>query len=114
MTSLDVCVERDSAEETPKSVQDPMIGVLIIAHGSLGERLVDAVTHVLGARPAQFEVFAVSASDDPLLLPPRAREATKGDATAEGSLVFSDIFVASPSNLAVKLLDPGHVEVIAG
>ena len=114
MTPLDVCVERDSADETPKSVHHPMIGVLIIAHGSLGESLVDAVTHVLGARPAQFEVFAVSASDDPLLLLPKAREAIKGIDTGEGALVFSDIYGASPSNLAVKLLDPGHVEVIAG
>ena len=29
-----------------------MIGVLIIAHGTLGESLVGAVTHVLGARPS--------------------------------------------------------------
>jgi mannose/fructose-specific phosphotransferase system component IIA len=28
-----------------------MIGVLIVAHDSLGDSLVKAVTHVLGARP---------------------------------------------------------------
>ena len=28
-----------------------MIGILIVAHDSLGESLVDAVTHVLGTRP---------------------------------------------------------------
>ena len=52
-----------------------MIGVLIVAHGKLGDSLVDAVTHVLGARPPQFGVFAVAASDDPLALLPKARSA---------------------------------------
>lgn len=51
-----------------------MIGVLILAHDTLPESLVEAVTHVLGARPAQFEAFPVAAVDDPLdLLPPPAR-----------------------------------------
>ena len=45
-----------------------MIGVLIIAHDSIGESLVRAVTHVLGARPPQFEVLSVAATDDPALL----------------------------------------------
>ena len=34
-----------------------MIGVLIVAHDTLGESLVKAVTHVLGARPAQFALY---------------------------------------------------------
>ena len=43
-----------------------MIGVLILAHDALPDSLVEAVTHVLGARPPQFEAFSVAASDDPL------------------------------------------------
>ena len=91
-----------------------MIGVLIIAHGSLGDSLVQAVTHVLGARPAQFEVLSVSASDDPLALLPRARSALTALDTGEGALVFSDLYGATPCNLAIKLAHPGRVEVIAG
>jgi PTS system mannose-specific IIA component len=91
-----------------------MIGVLIIAHGTLGDSLVQAVTHVLGARPAQFEVFAVAPTDDPLLLLPRARAALTRLDTGEGALVFSDLYGATPCNLAVKLADPGHVEVVSG
>ena len=34
--------------------------------------------------------------------------------TGEGVLVFSDIYGATPCNLASKLLVPGHVEVVAG
>jgi PTS system ascorbate-specific IIA component len=91
-----------------------MIGVLIIAHGSLGDSLVQAVTHVLGARPAQFDVLPVVATDDPLVLLPRARAMLQALDTGDGALVFSDLYGATPCNLAVKLAQPGRVEVISG
>lgn len=91
-----------------------MIGVLIVAHDSLGDSLVKAVTHVLGARPAQFEVMSVAATDDPLVLLPPARAAVERLDTGDGVVVFSDIFGATPSNLAGKLVKRGHVELIAG
>jgi len=91
-----------------------MIGVLIIAHGTLGEALVQAVTHVLGTKPPQFGVFAVSASDDPLLLLPKARAALETYDTGDGALVFSDLYGATPCNLAIKLAQPGRVEVVSG
>ena len=91
-----------------------MIGVLIVAHGALGESLAAAVTHVLGARPPQFDVLAVAPDDDPLLLLPRAREAVAAVDSGEGVAVLADLYGATPSNLAVKLAQPGRVEVIAG
>jgi mannose PTS system EIIA component len=91
-----------------------MIGVLIVAHDTLGDSLIKAVTHVLGARPAQFDSFSVQATDDPLALLPKARLAIQALDTGDGVLVFSDIYGATPCNLAVKLLEPGHVEGIAG
>jgi PTS system mannose-specific IIA component len=91
-----------------------MIGILIIAHDSLGESLARAVTHVLGSRPAQFEVLSVASTDDPLSLLPAARELIKRLDTGKGVMIFSDIYGATPSNLAGKLLRPGRVEGVAG
>jgi PTS system mannose-specific IIA component len=91
-----------------------MIGILIVAHDSLPESLVRAVTHVLGTRPAQFETLSVAASDDPLRLLPSARAQVERLDTGEGVLIFSDIYGATPSNLAGKLLKTGRVEGIAG
>jgi len=91
-----------------------MIGILIVCHGTLASSLAAAVTHVLGQRPAQFETFSVGAKDDPSLLLPRARELVQRLDTGEGVLVFSDIYGATPSNLASKLLIPGRVEAVAG
>jgi PTS system ascorbate-specific IIA component len=95
-------------------VRAPVIGILIVAHGTLGEGLVGAVTHVLGARPPQFDVFAVAATDDPLALLPRARSAVAALDTGDGVAILSDIYGATPCNLAAKLAEPGRVEVIAG
>ncbi|MCC6867381.1 MAG: PTS fructose transporter subunit IIA [Burkholderiales bacterium] len=91
-----------------------MIGVLILAHDALPASLVEAVTHVLGSRPPQFEAFSVAASDDPLALLPAAREALHRLDSGEGVVIFSDICGATPCNLAGKLSKSGHVEVISG
>jgi len=91
-----------------------MIGILIIAHDNLGDSLVRAVTHVLGQRPPQFEAFSVAATDDPILLLPNARDTVARLDSGDGVLIFSDIFGATPCNLACKLLVPGHIEGVAG
>jgi len=91
-----------------------MIGILIIAHDTLPESLVKAVTHVLGTRPAQFETLSVTIADDPFDLLPVARERVRQLDTGDGVLIFSDIYGATPCNLAGKLLVPGGVEVVAG
>jgi PTS system ascorbate-specific IIA component len=91
-----------------------MIGILIIAHDSLGESLARAVAHVLGGRPPQLEVLSVAATDDPLMLLPTARELVEKLDTGSGVMIFSDIYGASPCNLVSKLLKPGKVEGVAG
>jgi PTS system ascorbate-specific IIA component len=91
-----------------------MIGILIVAHGSLSESLAGAVTHVLGARPSQFETLQVAATDDPQQLLPQARALVAALDTGDGLLIFADIYGATPCNLASKLLVPGRIEAIAG
>ena len=91
-----------------------MIGVLIIAHDTLPDSLVKAVTHVLGTRPPQLDTLSVAATDDPLDLVPAARALLARLDTGEGVLVVTDIYGASPSNLARKLLVPGRIEAVAG
>jgi mannose PTS system EIIA component len=91
-----------------------MIGILIVAHGTLGESLSAAVTHVLGSRPPQFANLSVAATDDPAQLLPKARQLVQSLDTGDGVLIFSDIYGATPCNLAGKLLVSGQVEGVAG
>jgi PTS system ascorbate-specific IIA component len=91
-----------------------MIGILIIAHGTLGESLIHCASHVLNKRPPRLKQLGVTAQDDPLLLLPQARALVKELDTGSGVLILSDMYGGSPSNIAAKLLLPGHVEGIAG
>lgn len=91
-----------------------MIGILLITHGSYGEALVQNACHVLNKRPAQLNQLGVAAQDDPLDLLPLARQTLDLVDNGDGALVLTDIFGATPSNLALKLLEPGRIEGIAG
>lgn len=91
-----------------------MIGILLITHGSYGETLVQNVCHVLNRRPPQIAQFGVAAQDDPLDVLPQARRLLAAVDDGEGVLVLTDIFGATPANLALKLLVPGRIEGVAG
>ena len=91
-----------------------MVGILIIAHGTLAESLIHCASHVLNKRPARLKQLGVTAQDDPLLLLPQARALVKELDDGSGVLILSDMYGGSPSNIAAKLLIPGRVEGVAG
>ena len=91
-----------------------MVGILIIAHGTLGESLIHCASHVLNKRPERLRQLGVTAQDDPLLLVPQARDLVKQLDSGSGVLILSDMYGGSPSNIAAKLLQPGRVEGVAG
>jgi PTS system mannose-specific IIA component len=91
-----------------------MVGLLIIAHGTLGESLIHCASHVINKRPARLKQLGVTAQDDPLLLLPQARALVKELDDGSGVLILSDMYGGSPSNIAAKLLIPGRIEGVAG
>ena len=91
-----------------------MIGLLLITHDALGESLIQCACHVLNKRPLQIMQLGVAAGDDPIDLLPLARQLLALVDSGEGVLVMTDIYGASPSNLAAKLLESGKVEGLAG
>ncbi len=91
-----------------------MIGILLITHGSFGESLIQNVCHVLNKRPPLIAQLGVAAQDDPLDVLPLARMLMKEVDGGEGVLLMTDVFGATPANLALKLLEPGHVEGVSG
>jgi len=91
-----------------------MIGICLITHATYGESLIQCACHVLNRRPAQIVQLGIAAQDDPLDILPFARQLLALVDTGEGALVLTDIFGATPSNIAEKLLQPGRIEGIAG
>ena len=90
------------------------VGILIVAHGTFGEALIHCASHTLGRRPLGVAQLGVTVHDDPDALLPQARALVAGLDKGSGVLVLSDIFGATPANLATRLLEPGRVEGLAG
>ncbi|WP_299065990.1 PTS fructose transporter subunit IIA [Accumulibacter sp.] len=91
-----------------------MIGILLVTHGSFGESLIQNVCHVLNKRPPLIAQLGVAAQDDPLDILPLARLLLREVDGGEGVLVMTDVFGATPANLALKLLEPGRFEGVSG
>jgi PTS system ascorbate-specific IIA component len=91
-----------------------MIGLLIVAHGTLGESLIHCASHVMGRRPLYLRQLGVTIHDDPEALLPQGRDLVRFLDQGQGVLVMTDIFGATPSNIACRLLEPGRIEGISG
>lgn len=83
------------------------VGVLLLTHESIGPALIEAARHVLGKLPLEVESVEVGADSDPdvmlRLSSKRARALDEGD----GVLVLTDVFGATPCNVARRLGDRG-------
>ncbi len=91
-----------------------MIGILIVSHGALGESLIHAASHVLGKRPLRVRQVGVTVHDDPEAILPLARELVRQVDDGSGVLVLTDIYGATPGNIAMQLLEKGRVAGVSG
>ena len=90
-----------------------MIGLVLVTHGRLADEFRLAVEHVVGPQQAM-ETVSIGADDDM-----EQRRADIVDAVARadsgaGVIILTDMFGGTPSNLAISVMRPGKVEVIAG
>jgi PTS system mannose-specific IIA component len=91
-----------------------MIGILIVSHGAFGESLIHSASHVLGKRPLYLRQLGVTVHDDPEAILPVAEDLIRFLDQGQGVLILTDIYGATPSNIATKLLKTGRVEGLAG
>jgi mannose PTS system EIIA component len=91
-----------------------MVGILIVSHGTFGESLIHSASHVLGKRPLFLRQLGVTVHDDPDAILPVAEDLIRFLDQGQGVLVLTDIYGATPSNIASRLLAAGKVEGIAG
>jgi PTS system mannose-specific IIA component len=90
-----------------------MIGIVIVTHGNLASEFKSALEHVVG-RQEQIEAIPITPHDNMEERRNAILTAVKGVQTGDGAVVLTDMFGGTPSNLALSVLDNGHVEVIAG
>jgi mannose PTS system EIIA component len=90
-----------------------MIGLILVTHGRLAEEFLVALEHVVGPQQ-HIETVCIGPRDN---MEERRREiatAIRKVEQGKGVIILSDLFGGTPSNLAISLLEPGRVEVIAG
>jgi len=90
-----------------------MIGLVLVTHGRLADEFVVAMEHVVGPQKA-IATVCIGPNDD---MEARRAEIAKAIKTVDagaGTIVLTDLFGGTPSNLAISLMREGVVEVIAG
>ena len=91
-----------------------MVGILLVTHNGLGDSLLDCVQHVTGCIPAHVQSLSVLAENEPQQKEVEGRALLKQLDTGDGVLILTDIYGATPSNIAQRLCQPGRIEGIAG
>lgn len=90
-----------------------MIGLILVTHGRLAEEFLVALEHVVGPQQ-HIATICIGPHDN---MEDRRRQIATAIKTVEqggGVIILSDLFGGTPSNLAISLLEPGRIEVIAG
>ena len=90
-----------------------MIGLVLVTHGRLAEEFVAAMEHVVG-KQKDVRAICIGPDDD---MERRRQDILKavGEVdSGEGTIVLTDMFGGTPSNLAISIMDRALVEVIAG
>lgn len=82
-------------------------GVLLVTHPGIGPSLLEVAGRLLGPLPLRAGTFEVPFDADPEALLPQASAALRRVDGGDGVLVLTDLYGASPSNLARRLAQLG-------
>ncbi|TDI38565.1 MAG: PTS sugar transporter subunit IIA [Acidobacteria bacterium] len=90
-----------------------MIGIVVVTHGQLARELVSAAEMIIGEIP---NVTAVSIGwhESPDDAQREIEQAILYADSGKGTVVLTDMFGGTPSNLSLTFLEKGRVEVVTG
>ncbi|MDT8388055.1 MAG: PTS fructose transporter subunit IIA [Thiogranum sp.] len=90
------------------------VGILLITHDMIGTTLLQSARAILGVCPLPATNLSVSQNSEPEQLLNVARQAAQELDSGAGVLVLTDLYGATPSNVASRLQETGGMRVIAG
>lgn len=79
------------------------VGILLITHPGIGSALVAVATRLLRQLPLKTEAYELDFDADPDAALPQASAALRRVDGGDGVLILTDLYGASPSNLAAKV-----------
>lgn len=83
------------------------VGILLVTHEGIGTALKQVAERLLMPPPLRIECFEVPFDGDPDVLLPRASAALRRADLGDGVLVLTDLYGASPANIASRLSQLG-------
>ena len=90
-----------------------MIGIVLVTHGRLAEEFLAATEHVVGAQ-ASAEAICIGPDDDMEQRRADIIAAVQRVEGGSGVIILTDMFGGTPSNLAISVMQPKKVDVVAG
>ena len=90
-----------------------MIGIVVVSHGNLAKELVAAAEHVVGEQGG-IAAVCIGPDDDMEQRRLDILNAARDAGGEAGSIILTDMFGGTPSNLAIAVMDKAGAEVIAG
>ncbi len=90
-----------------------MIGLVIVTHGRLADEFIHAVEHIVG-KQAQIAAICIGPEDRMETRRADIESAISSVEAGAGTIILTDMFGGTPSNLAISLLAEDKVEVVAG
>ncbi|MDR1922391.1 MAG: PTS sugar transporter subunit IIA [Candidatus Adiutrix sp.] len=90
-----------------------MIGIVIVAHGQLGQAIVKTAEFILGSLEGCGTV-SIDGGRSPDTMRQAISVAIKSVDKGKGVLILTDMFGGTPSNLSLSFLAEGKVEVLTG
>ena len=90
-----------------------MIGIIILAHGKLGQELINVAEKITGPQK-NLLALSIDADDSFEKTSENLKKIIKTADEGQGILIFTDLFGGTPSNLALSVLALSTVEVLTG
>ena len=90
-----------------------MLGLVLVTHGNLANEFVAAMQHVVG-KQEQIETVCIGPEDNMDTRREEILRKVEQVDSGSGTLVLTDLFGGTPSNLAISIMDKAKVEILAG
>ena len=91
-----------------------MTGIVLVTHGNLGQSLLATATLIFKKEPARVVAITINADENTEILLQRIKQAIKSVKQQNGTLILTDMFGGSPSNLSYCFLKDKNIEVLSG
>lgn len=91
-----------------------MIGLLVVTHETLGQAYTQLAKHIFGSMPCNIGILNVRSNEQPETIRHRAKELIASLDYPDGLLILTDLFGATPCNVARHLIHNDKMMILTG